>query len=100
MSQDGRYVSFVSDANDATPGGTGNMPGSVSLGYVRDTCIGAPAGTCSPTTHLVTVDNAGKQVPLVAESYSIPMSGDGHYVTFPWQDPNGILQVVIGPTGF
>ena len=100
ISQDGRYVAFVSSANDASPGGTGNPSGSAFLGYVRDTCIGTPAGTCTPSTHLVTLDAAGGQLSIPAETYSVPMSGDGHSVTFPWQDPKGVLQVVIAPTGF
>jgi uncharacterized protein YjdB len=68
ISADGRYVAFESDAV-LVAGATSHAV------YVRDTCIGAPAG-CSPTTSLVSRSD-------VSQVGGPPdISADGRYIAY------------------
>jgi hypothetical protein len=70
LSSDGRYAVFA-----ATPLGA-----NAQQIYMRDTCIGAPAG-CVPATALVSADP--NNVTGGALGFSVPViSGDGQYVAF------------------
>lgn len=72
ISSGGRYVAFISKASNLVPG----IPDTTVLRiYLRDTCIGAPAG-CIPTTTLVDVvgDQAAEDPPS--------MSADARYIAF------------------
>jgi WD40-like Beta Propeller Repeat len=73
MSADGRFVAFVSSATNLVSGVTDG----ISHVYVRDTCVGAPAG-CAPSTIVASAGNSG--VAAVGERPSI--SGDGRFVAF------------------
>ena len=69
MTSDGRYIAFSSAAT--------NLVSSASVGrqvYMRDTCAGA-AGSCKPTTTLISVDEEGKLVGTEAILPSISTSG-------------------------
>ncbi len=94
ISADGRFVQFGSKAQNLVTGAT--QAGA----FVRDTCVGAPAG-CVPSTVLVSVDSMGNQVaaPSSASSTGLTdsaLSRDGHYVAF---DLAG-TGVEIAATGF
>jgi hypothetical protein len=67
ITRDGRYIAFNSDADPLVPGA---MRGCA---YVRDTCVGAPAG-CTPSTTI------GSPAPVYS-SY-LDVSDDGRYVVF------------------
>jgi Tol biopolymer transport system component len=75
VSGTGRYVGFQSTGTDLVPG---PASGFADI-YVRDTCIGAPAG-CVPTTIRVSVDSNGNLAN--GNSRSPAISGDGRYVAF------------------
>jgi len=75
ISASGRYVAFQSDASNIV---SGAASGFTDI-YVRDTCIGAPAG-CSPTTARVSVATDGSLPNGNSRSPSI--SADGRYVAF------------------
>lgn len=61
VSGDGRFVAFRSDATDLAP----SNPNEASDVYLRDTCIGAPAG-CVPTV---------TSLPLTSDSIAISANG-------------------------
>jgi len=75
ISADGRYVVFVSTADNLIPGGSSGVGGI----YVRDTCNGAPA-SCAPTTSLISIaaDNSFAN----GQSDSPYISANGRYVVF------------------
>ncbi len=94
LSPDGRFVAFASDFDDVN-GAAGN--GFLQV-YLRDTCLGAPAG-CTPNTRLVSSPNAtatpasggssgagyflnGTQTPGIA------VSAGGRYVVFTSNAPD------------
>jgi PKD repeat protein len=74
-SADGRFVAFSSAATNLVPGDTNGM----SDVFVRDTCLGAPAG-CTPSTIRVSVASDGTQGNYVSSSPAI--SADGRFVAF------------------
>jgi len=78
ISADGRFVSFVSLADNLVSGDT-NASQDV---FLRDTCVGASA--CSPSTIRVSVANDGAQATgsSASESYYSAMSADGRFVVF------------------
>lgn len=61
VSGDGRFVAFRSDATDLAP----SNPNEASDVYLRDTCIGAPAGCVPSVTAL----------PLMSDSIAISANG-------------------------
>jgi hypothetical protein len=74
LSADGRFVAFVSFATNLTP----NSPaGGYPNIFVRDTCLGAPAG-CTPSTVRVTVGINGTG----GWGFSPALSADGRFVVF------------------
>jgi hypothetical protein len=77
ISADGRYVAFVSLADNLVAGGASGF-GDI---YVRDTCTGAPAAAnCTPTTTLISLAPDGSLANGASESPSI--SASGRYVVF------------------
>jgi trimeric autotransporter adhesin len=99
LSADGRFVAFESDADNLVSIDT-NKSTDV---FVRDTCVGAPAG-CTPSTILLSQTlnavqgNAGSFLPVI--------SGDGHFVAFISNasnlapgDTNGSSDVFLSRTG-
>jgi len=87
ISADGRYVAFQSRAPNLVPGDTNLVPGfsgSGNDGFIRDTCLGAPAG-CMPSTIRVSVDNNGLEInsgSVVGPIVVGPMSTDARFVVF------------------
>jgi hypothetical protein len=75
ISADGRYVTFLSFADNLAAGGSSGF-GDI---FVRDTCTGAPAG-CTPATSLISVaaDGALANGPSTTPS----ISATGRYVVF------------------
>lgn len=88
ISDDGRFVVFVSNASNLVAGDT-NAQTDV---FLRDTCIGAPAG-CVPSTTRVSVNNAGNAPPNT-DSRHPSISGNGRFVVF-WSTSN-----IFDPTDF
>jgi trimeric autotransporter adhesin len=74
-SANGRYVAFVSDADNLVPGDTNQFPDV----FVRDTCFGAPSG-CVASTVRVSLNNDGTQILL--ENGEPAISADGRFVAF------------------
>lgn len=78
VSSDGRFVVFSSWASNLVPedAGVGHQV------YLRDTCLGAPAG-CVPSTQRISVSDSGTQVrsggPATGGGR---VSDDGRYVVF------------------
>lgn len=82
VSANGRYVAFDSSATNLVPGDSNGSQGSLTgLAdvFVRDTCIGAPAG-CSPSTTRVSVATDGTESNNDSRRPSI--SADGRFVVF------------------
>ena len=72
ISADGRFVAFASGITDFYYGANFNV-------FVRDTCVGAPAG-CNPTTTLVSALPNGQPGSIDSEFPAI--SSDGRFVAF------------------
>ncbi|MGH8990867.1 MAG: DUF6531 domain-containing protein, partial [Acidimicrobiia bacterium] len=70
MSADGRYVAFVTSANDLVTGDTNGSPDA----FVRDRVAG--------TTERVSVASDGSQADAGTQFYGVSISGDGRYVAF------------------
>jgi len=94
VSSGGRYVSFVSGAKNLVS--TTSNAGNPDL-FLRDTCIGAPAG-CSPTTSQEDVSTAGVPANGGALDYSSnpPISSDGRFLAFSTLATNLVTQNVNG----
>lgn len=75
ITADGRFVVFASDAANLVPGDNNGVADI----FLRDTCIGAPAG-CSPATSLISIapDGSSANAPSGAPS----ISADGRFVAF------------------
>jgi trimeric autotransporter adhesin len=99
VSGSGRLIAFASVATNLIAGNT------VAKGiFLRDTCLGAPAG-CVPTTVLLSRLPAGIHADGASEFPAI--SADGHYVVFQSNASNlganlsnGHIQVYLAKTGF
>lgn len=76
VTPDGRYVAFQSAASNMVANDTNNQ---IDL-FLRDTCIGAPAG-CTPSTILVSVATDGTQGNSPSGDHPT-LSADGRYVAF------------------
>lgn len=93
-----RFVAFAAlTADPATDAGVG-----VNRIFVRDTCIGAPAG-CTPQTSVVSVGLAGAAPD--ADSRSPSISADGRFVAFASDadnlvsgDSNGVTDIFVRDT--
>ena len=77
ISASGRYVAFDSSATNLFSGST-QTNGFADI-FVRDTCIGAPAG-CVPSTTLISVANDGAQANN--DSRGAAISADGRFIAF------------------
>src|SRR5215472_2371541 len=75
ISADGRFVVFVSDADNLVPQDK-NLASDV---FLRDTCIGAPAG-CVPSVTAVTVGKDGGTVDAGGSDAAI--SANARYIAF------------------
>ncbi|WP_168062825.1 Ig-like domain-containing protein [Candidatus Manganitrophus noduliformans] len=100
ISAGGRYVAFDSGANNLVAGDT-----SARDVFVRDTCLGAPAG-CVPSTVRVNVTSNGTQDNCGAAGLP-SISADGRYVAFSscgtnlvTGDTNNFFDVFLAATGF
>jgi hypothetical protein len=74
-SADRRYVVFTMASTD----GIVETPGTAENVFVRDTCVGAPAG-CAPSTSLVSIGTDG--LAGDGDSSSPTISADARYVAF------------------
>jgi Tol biopolymer transport system component len=101
ISADGRFVAFQSHASNLT---ACDVPSTADI-FVRDSCIGAPAG-CVPSTVRISVSNSDIQPN--GESFNPSISADGRFVAFESLATN-LLPVVylssgpyifLAPTGF
>jgi hypothetical protein len=75
ISSYGRFVTFASDASNLVRGDFSRVTNI----FVRDTCIGAPAG-CAPSTTLISVAPGG--TPSNGPSSLPSISPDGRFVQF------------------
>ncbi|MGH9525222.1 MAG: hypothetical protein ACRD2F_00990, partial [Terriglobales bacterium] len=76
VSLGGQYAVFASMATDLTASALPNSP-PLGIGiYVRNTCLGAPAG-CQPATTLISADANGDPVATIG---AVAMSADGRYI--------------------
>jgi Tol biopolymer transport system component len=103
ISADGRYVAYVSTATKQVANDTNGFLDH----FVRDTCIGAPAG-CTSKTVRVSVTPSGTQTnhddPI---GILIAIAGNGQAAAFAssasnlvTNDNNGEIDVFLGVTGF
>src|SRR2546426_690582 len=76
ISADSRFVAFAADASNLVAGDT-NGAGDV---FVRDTCVGVPAG-CTPSTTRVSVATDGSEADACS---GLPpaVSADGRFIAF------------------
>ena len=81
VSADGRFVAFASAATNLVPNDT-NLGADI---FLRDTCLGAPAG-CLPSTVRISVGSDGSQISGSSSAPSV--SADGRFVAFTTPDPN------------
>lgn len=89
VSANGRFVAFVSDANNLVRGDANG----VSDIFVRDTCIGAPRG-CIPTTTRVSTGPDGIEANAASTLPSISL--DGRFVAFHSVATNLVSDVQLG----
>jgi Tol biopolymer transport system component len=78
MTPDGRYVTFASAASNLVANDTNGSVAYYDI-FVRDTCLGAPAG-CTPSTTRASVATDGTEANQSSDSPAI--SAEGRYVTF------------------
>jgi len=108
LNGDGRYVAFVSLADNLTNPPSNQPPGSDKVNvFVRDTCVGVTT-SCTPTTQEVSVDSSGNELGFGAASVepfnnSANISGDGSIVVFNSFDtdpkvllPSVFIRVICG----
>lgn len=75
MSSDGRYIAFSSAATNISAGG----PAGRQV-YLRDTCLGTSANSCTPSTQLISTDSQGA---LVGTEGILPsISSTGRFIAF------------------
>jgi hypothetical protein len=93
VSEHGRYVAFMHQGDQSTNFYASNI-------FVRDTCIGAPAG-CTPSTSMASSDPDGLN-PATTKDFRDPyISADGHYVVI--NTPVGVINgghVFLALTGY
>jgi len=92
VSEHGRYVAFMHQGHQS-----GN-PYAPDV-FVRDTCIGAPAG-CTPSTSMASSDPDGIN-PATNKDYRDPsISSDGHYVVLSTPVVANGGQIFLALTGY
>ena len=89
ISGDGRFVAFDSQATNILPG-TSICGGLSSCAFLRDTCLGAPAG-CIPATTMTSIASDGTP----ASGGSPRMSSAGEFVAF----ASGATNIAGGASG-
>jgi Tol biopolymer transport system component len=82
ISRDGRFVAFQS-ADQMTTDDTDH----VTDVFLRDTCVGAPAG-CNPSTILISIGDDGSQS-ANGVTTAVAISATGRFVTFDTFNSNG-----------
>ena len=100
VSFNGRYVAFVSSADNLVP----NDTNGVDDVFLVDTCIDSyPSRTCVPGVVRVSVGNDGSQATMPASHPAV--ADDGRYVVFVSEDPtlvagdsNGVADVFLRDT--
>jgi hypothetical protein len=92
VSADGRLVVFRSEATNLVAGDTNGVADI----FVRDTCIGAPAG-CAPATLRVSLTSSGDEANGASDSPSV--SADGRFVAFSSTARNLVVDGSSAPTG-
>jgi len=92
VSADGRLVTFASEASNLV----GDDTNGVADIFVRDTCIGAPAG-CTPATLRVSLGSSDGEANGASDSPSI--SSDGRFVAFGSTARNLVADGSSAPTG-
>jgi Tol biopolymer transport system component len=88
-SADGRFVVFVSDADNLVKGDTNGATDA----FLRDTCLGAPAG-CVPSVVRVSVASNGAEAN--GGSSDAAISANGRYVAFTSQAGNLVPGITAG----
>ena len=92
LSDDGRFVVFVSRSADLAP----NTSGTHAEVYVRDTCLGTPPASCTPSTSLVSAQQ-GSDTEGDADAGVLPaVSADGRFVAFASRATNLVEGVTAG----
>jgi Tol biopolymer transport system component len=92
VSEHGRYVAFMHQGDQIGNFYAPNI-------FVRDTCIGAPAG-CTPSTSMASSDPDGIN-PATSKDYRDPaISSDGHYVVFSTPQVVNGGQIFLALTGY
>ncbi len=96
ISEDGRFIAFVSKASNLMPGDTNGVDDV----FVRDTCLGVPPG-CSPVTVRASVAFDGTQSTI--QSLAPSLSNNGRLVSFASgaldpSDTNGVVDVYVRDT--
>src|SRR6185295_11706817 len=81
MSDDGRFIAFLSGATDVVSGDTNGAEFDL---YVHDRCSanGTPVTPCTPSTRLVSIGPAGLQSSDGCFASAQSITDDGRYVTF------------------
>ena len=100
VSFNGRYVAFVSSADNLVPGDTNGVDDA----FLLDTCIDAyPHKPCTPGITRVSIGNNGSQATTPARNPAV--ADDGRYVIFVSEDPdlvagdtNGVADVFMRDT--
>jgi hypothetical protein len=92
VSADGRLVVFRSEASNLVASDTNGVADI----FVRDTCIGAPAG-CTPATLRVSLASGGDEANGASDSPSI--SADGRFVAFSSTARNLVVDGSSAPSG-
>src|SRR3989442_1286484 len=101
VSADGRFVAFDSRASNLVAGDT-NGAGDV---FVRDTCVGVPAG-CTPSTTRASVASDGSEGDA-GSGFPLAVSADGRFIAFSSAasnfvagDTNGATDMFVRDTCF
>ena len=101
ISADGRFVAFAADASNLVEDDT-NGAGDV---FVRDTCVGVPAG-CTPSTTRVSVAGDGSEG-NAGSGFPLAVSADGRFIAFSSAasnlvagDTNGATDMFVRDTCF
>ena len=99
ISSDGRFVAFLSLANNLVAGDTNGAPDV----FVRDTCAGAGGG-CTPSTSRVSISTAGAEADS-GSSTAPAITPDGRFIAFSSSatnlvasDLNGVADVFVRDT--
>jgi hypothetical protein len=76
VSSGGRFVVFRADRISVSDAASPQR----GLIFLRDTCVGAAEGTCTPATTMISAEGAA--LGTNAESFSPQITGDGRFISF------------------